>query len=672
MKKLLTIANLLAALSPSFGLGIVDFENFSNSLIYTNAVHNGPATGLISGAAGAYYFALLSGLTNATTIDATLDNGTPLASGGWVYEDLGTNTATPGLMNGNYTTDPGVGVSQSSGDPANFVVVGWSANIGTTFSQAKIWWNNGCPTAGPSGYFGISGIAQDIIVGGNPYPVPTIFGPTPRYEIQGFTLNWYALPPQVATLPATGSPATAVTLNGTVSPNGVGGSAWFQWGTTAAYGNTTPRVGIGSGMTPVPVSATLAGLNPSLGYHYRAVGSNSMGVTYGSDCTFNSTLQSSRGYALSFDGATGYVRIPGFFTNIPNTAITVEFWQKVNAVANQSTFCESTFVNGSVLNAHVPYGDGKVYWDFGNISTGGRLSYTPPVSIVGTWQHFALVVDGVTGEQEIYRNGVREAAAFGTPQLARTNLDLVLGGATAGVPYGGLIDEFRIWNVPRYVNDIQANMYRHLTGSEPGLFAYWTFNEGSGATTYDATGRGANTGFLSNGVTWVVSDIPLSPDVATMPATGMGATNATLNGTVIPNGLATTAWFQWGTTTAYGNTTAVANMGSGTSATTNTVVLIGLVPGSTYHYCAVAGSSLGTNYGADVAFIPSPALSIVRSGTNALVSWITNASGFSLWYATNLPPASWTSNSSPPAIVSGQYTVTNPISGGAKFYRLRK
>ena len=66
------------------------------------------------------------------------------------------------------------------------------------------------------------------------------------------------------------------------------------------------------------------------------------------------------------------------------------------------------------------------------------------------------------------------------------------------------------------MSDIQANMYRHLTGSEPGLVAYWAFNEGSGPATYDATGRGANTGFLSNGVTWVVSDIPLSPDVATM------------------------------------------------------------------------------------------------------------------------------------------------------------
>jgi hypothetical protein len=413
-------------------------------------------------------------------------------------------------------------------------------------------------------------------------------------------------------------------------------------------------------------------LNPSVGYHYRAIGSNIAGVTYGADMTLNAQPLSSRSYALSFDGATGYIRIPGFFTNVPNTAVTVEFWQKVNAVANQSTFCANSFVIGSVFNAHVPYGDGKVYWDFGNISTGGRLSYTPPVSIVGSWQHFAFVVDGTTGFLSIYRNGVREAVTNGAPRLIRTNLDLVIGGAPAGVPYGGLIDEFRIWNLARYAADIQANMYRHLTGSEPGLVAYWAFNEGSGAYAYDSTGRGANTGILSNGVTWVVSDIPFSPDVATIAATMIGATNGSLNSTVIPNGLATTAWFHWGANTNYGNTTAVASVGSGTSAMTNTAVLTGLSPGSSYHYRAVAGNNLGTNYGADVTFTPSVTLTIAHSGSNALVAWLTNATGFALEYATNLPATSWTSNSSPPAIVNGQYMITNSISGGTRFYRLRK
>jgi hypothetical protein len=172
-----------------------DFENFGNSLIYTNSVHNGPATGLISGQAGverplqfgSYAFMLFDAPTSRTTVDASLS--------GWSPEDYGVNTATPGLMNGNTTTDPGSWLDNwGSGETANFLVVGWSANVGDNVGEALAWWNDGNPNTGPSGWFGISDIAQDVVVGGNPYPVPTIFGPTPGYEIQGFTLNLYQVP----------------------------------------------------------------------------------------------------------------------------------------------------------------------------------------------------------------------------------------------------------------------------------------------------------------------------------------------------------------------------------------------------------------------------------------------------------------------------------------------
>jgi hypothetical protein len=81
-----------------------------------------------------------------------------------------------------------------AGEYANFAIVGWSANIGITYADAKAWWNDGNPNTGPSGYFGISRIATNVLVGGGVFPVPTIFGPTPGYEIQGFTLNLYTIP----------------------------------------------------------------------------------------------------------------------------------------------------------------------------------------------------------------------------------------------------------------------------------------------------------------------------------------------------------------------------------------------------------------------------------------------------------------------------------------------
>ena len=271
-------------------IGLVDFENFNNSLIYTNSVHNGPATGLMSGPAGtmspfnappgSYVFMVFAAPTSQTTVDASLS--------GWAAEAYGVNTATPGLMNGNITTDPGALLTTyGSGETANFLVVGWSANIGDNWGQVSTWWNNGNPS-GPSGWFGISDIAQDVVVGGGPYPVPTIFGPTVGYEIQGFTLNLYNLPPNVSdTGCATTLSGTGATLNGTANPNRTAASAWFQWGTSAAYGNTSPIVNLGSGVTNIAVSTVLTGLTPGVSYHYRLVTTNTVGTTYGSDCAFS-------------------------------------------------------------------------------------------------------------------------------------------------------------------------------------------------------------------------------------------------------------------------------------------------------------------------------------------------------------------------------------------------
>ncbi len=57
-----------------------------------------------------------------------------------------------------------------------------------------------------------------------------------------------------------------------------------------------------------------------------------------------------------------------------------------------------------------------------------------------------------------------------------------------------------------------------------------------------------------------------------------------------------------------------------------------------------------------------PALFIARAGTNAILTWSTNATGFNLESATNLA-GTWNP-------LAGQYSVTNPMSGPEKFYRL--
>jgi hypothetical protein len=83
--------------------------------------------------------------------------------------------------------------------------------------------------------------------------------------------------------------------------------------------------------------------------------------------------------------------------------------------------------------------------------------------------------------------------------------------------WGGKIDEFRVWNVFRSAAEIKANMYTLMKGNEPGLVAYYKFDEGNGMTVADSTGIASNVAKMTpwNGQAtpltppkWVKSDIP--------------------------------------------------------------------------------------------------------------------------------------------------------------------
>jgi hypothetical protein len=77
---------------------------------------------------------------------------------------------------------------------------------------------------------------------------------------------------------------------------------------------------------------------------------------------------------------------------------------------------------------------------------------------------------------------------------------------------------------------------------------------------------------------------------------------------------------------------------------------------------------------ADVAALTqnTPVMNLFRAGNNVVVTWPTNSTGFTLEYKTNLSAVSWTTNAIAPVVVNGSYMVTNPISTGARYYRLKR
>jgi hypothetical protein len=93
------------------------------------------------------------------------------------------------------------------------------------------------------------------------------------------------------------------------------------------------------------------------------------------------------------------------------------------------------------------------------------------------------------------------------------------------------------------------------------------------------------------------------PVVTTKPATNITSSSATLNGSLDPHGLTTSVYFQYGTTTSYGNTTAIQNK-AGNTYRNITANISGLTGNTVYHYRIVATNNGVTRFGIDRTIRP--------------------------------------------------------------------
>jgi hypothetical protein len=111
--------------------------------------------------------------------------------------------------------------------------------------------------------------------------------------------------PTAKTGPAGAVTDVAATLAGTVNPKGSPTSYHFDYGTTTAYGATTPATDAGSGTNAVAASTSLSGLSPSTTYHYRVAASNAAGVAQGGDQTFTTAAAGTAGTSGTSNPSAG-------------------------------------------------------------------------------------------------------------------------------------------------------------------------------------------------------------------------------------------------------------------------------------------------------------------------------------------------------------------------------
>ncbi|MGN6872745.1 MAG: hypothetical protein ACTHMY_30515 [Solirubrobacteraceae bacterium] len=182
-------------------------------------------------------------------------------------------------------------------------------------------------------------------------------------------------------------------------------------------------------------------------------------------------------------------------------------------------------------------------------------------------------------------------------------------------------------------------------------------------TGYDGpTGAGSISGAVATGAPGIGG-----PGTNGSYTQNVAGSTAQLQGGVYPNGSDTTYWWEYGTTTDYGQQTAAVDIGSGNAAVSVADSVQGLAPGSTYHYRLVAQNSLGTEYGYDFTLRTAsgttsgpaagtiPGANIPDAGTTGTGTSGTGTTG------TGTTGTGTTGSGSAPTTPPGTTTTTTPV-----------
>lgn len=176
--------------------------------------------------------------------------------------------------------------------------------------------------------------------------------------------------------------------------------------------------------------------------------------------------------AISLDGNNDYIQL-GTYNN--QTELTIEAWVRVSGITGDFQAIVSSqaleFVHLQMGNS----GNTAVYYNSGFV-------FLPIISPnpQNEWRHIAISCK--SGDIKIFENGNLFASAVNTFSYITNGNNIRVGSGYAGTRFfNGAIDEVRIWNVARSIEQIQATMNDTLNSNyltaDSGLIAYYRFDK---------------------------------------------------------------------------------------------------------------------------------------------------------------------------------------------------
>lgn len=210
--------------------------------------------------------------------------------------------------------------------------------------------------------------------------------------------------------------------------------------------------------------------------------------------------------ALNFDGINDHVVVPVKpALNVVN-AISIEAWIKPsNNGGTQDVISKSSATaNSGYIFPRTISGWSTIEFLL-NFSPGGWKTLRIPYGTnkIGEWHHVAATYDGFT--MRIFIDGALMGSLNFTGSINVNNNNLTIGNQPGFTEYyGGSLDDVRIYNRALSACEIAGCMNCELAGTENGLIAYYTFNQGTAempnpqqTTLVDGSATGAN-GTLTN------------------------------------------------------------------------------------------------------------------------------------------------------------------------------
>jgi len=200
----------------------------------------------------------------------------------------------------------------------------------------------------------------------------------------------------------------------------------------------------------------------------------------------------SLGKSILFPRMTASVYTPYGPQLNPTDGLTLECWLKPTKGAGRAR--RDVIIKGDGPETKWHYGlsllrDDSIEFFFCTPSREIIRCVSPPTAVSeGVWCHVAAVLDSAGHEARLYKNGKLIKKESNVPGALDTEnrgaLRLAFASGTPEYnPYLGLIDEVRIWTLPRSDADVVQDMSGRLQNvSEPGLAVYWKFEEGKTGT----------------------------------------------------------------------------------------------------------------------------------------------------------------------------------------------